>query len=237
MPRFARVVLPNYPHHVVQRGHNRQAVFAEEADYRYYLEALETFKQVYDVKVFGFCLMTNHVHLILQPGEAIADLGQLMKRLAGRQTRFVNRKESRSGTLWEGRYKSSPIDTDAYLLACCRYVELNPVRAGMTDTPSGYPWSSYQWHAGESGEYSWLDADPCYQALGATAEERAVEYSAFMRRAIPEGEWTLIRAALQRGQLTGTERFTEQVEGMIKRRVENRRPGRPRKKRSGEDRK
>jgi len=120
MPRIARVVLPNYPHHVVQRGHNRNLVFAEEADYRCYLENLEAFKAVYDVKVYGFCLMTNHVHLILQPGEAVADLGQLMKRLAGRQTRFVNRQESRSGTLWEGRYKSSPIETDVYLLACCR---------------------------------------------------------------------------------------------------------------------
>lgn len=163
MPRFAHVVLPNYPQHVVQRGHDRQAVFADAGDYRYYLNTLETFKQVYDVKVFGFCLMPNHVHLILQPGDAIAGLGQLMKRLAGRQTRRVNRQQSRSGTLWEGRYKSSPIDTDAYLLACCRSVEMNPVRAGMTDTPLDYPWSSYPWHARESGAYSWLDTDPCYE--------------------------------------------------------------------------
>jgi len=229
MPRIARVVLPNYPHHVVQRGHNRNLVFAEDADYRYYLETLEAFKAVYDIKVYGFCLMTNHVHLILQPGEAIADLGQLMKRLAGRQTRFVNRQESRSGTLWEGRYKSSPIETDAYLLACCRYVELNPVRAGMTETPAAYPWSSYRWHAGESQEYEWLDADPCYEALGSSAEERAMSYQEFVRSAIPEGEWRLIREALQRGQLTGGERFTDQVEAMINRRIEHRRRGRPRK--------
>ena len=86
MPRLGRVVLPNYPHHIVQRGHNKQVVFAEEADYRYYLSTLEDFKDLYDVEVYGFCLMTNHVHLILQPGEAIAGMGQLMKRLAGRQT-------------------------------------------------------------------------------------------------------------------------------------------------------
>jgi len=84
MPRIGRIILPNYPHHVVQRGHNRQVVFAEEADYRYYLDTLEAFKQVYDVKVFGFCLMTNHVHLILQPDEAIADLGLLMQEKGDR---------------------------------------------------------------------------------------------------------------------------------------------------------
>ncbi|MBK1723901.1 transposase [Thiocystis violacea] len=236
MPRVGRVVLPNYPHHVVQRGHNRQVVFAEDADYRYYLETLEAFKTIYDIKVYGFCLMTNHVHLILQPGEAIADLGQLMKRLAGRQTRFVNRQESRSGTLWEGRYKSSPIETDAYLLACCRYVELNPVRAGMIDTPAAYPWSSYRWHAGEDVEQDWLDTDPCYDALGSNAEERALRYRTFVRSAIPEGEWTLIREALQRGQLTGGERFTDQVEAMINRRIENRKHGRPRRMRLRDDR-
>ena len=115
MPRIGRVVLANYPHHVVQRGHNRQVVFAEEADFLYYLDTLKEFKDLYDVKVYGFCLMTNHVHLILQPGEEIAGLGQLMKRLAGRQTRFVNRQESRSGTLWEGRYRSES-DRDRNIL-------------------------------------------------------------------------------------------------------------------------
>ncbi len=229
MPRIGRVVLPHYPHHVVQRGHNKQVIFAEAADYRYYLETLETFKAIYNIKVYGFCLMTNHVHLILQPGEAVASLGQLMKRLAGRQTRFVNRQASRTGTLWEGRYKSSPIETDAYLLGCCRYVELNPVRARMTDTPAAYPWSSYRWHAGEHADYGWLDTDPCYEALGATADERALRYREFVRGAIPKGEWTLIREALQRGQLTGGARFTDQVEAMINRRIENRERGRPRK--------
>jgi putative transposase len=93
-------VIPNYPHHVVQRGHNKQIVFAEEADFNYYLETLAEFKQEYDVKVYAFCLMTNHVHLVLEPGDSVAGLEQLMKRLAGCQTRYVNRQERRSGTLW-----------------------------------------------------------------------------------------------------------------------------------------
>ncbi len=136
-------------------------VFEEETDFRYYLRTQEEFKDLHGVKVYGFCLMTNHVLLIPRPGEAIAGLGQLMKRLAGRQNRFVNRQESRTGTLWEGRYRSSPIETDAYLLAGCRYVELNPVHARMTDDPAAYPWSSCRRHAGLAKRFGWLDIDPC----------------------------------------------------------------------------
>ena len=230
MPRFGRVVLPSFPHHVVQRGHNKQAVFAEESDYRYYLRTLQDFKDLYEVKVFGFCLMTNHVHLVLQPGESVSGLGQLMKRLSGRQTRLVNRQEGRSGTLWESRYKSSPIQTDAYLLACCRYVELNPVRARMAQRPELYAWSSYRQHAGIEADYPWLDRNPCYEALGESEAERAGRYREFVEAGVPVEERDLIREALQRGQLTGNARFVDEVEAIIGRRIENRKQGRPRKK-------
>jgi putative transposase len=142
--------------------------------------------------------MSNHVHLIVQPGAAIAQLGGLMKHLAGRRTRFVNRQAARSGTLREGRCKSGPIETDADLLACCRDVALDPVRARMTDTPASDPWSRYRRHAGEPVAFAWLDGDPCCAALGSTAEARATAYRAFVRNAIPQGEWRLIREALQR---------------------------------------
>jgi putative transposase len=221
--------LPNCPRHVVQRGHNRQVVFAEEADFLYDLGTLEEYGGEYGVKVYGFCLMTNHVHLILQPGDAIAGMGQLMKRLAGRQTRFVNRQESRTGTLWESRYRSSPIETESYLLACCRYVQLNPVRARMVGDPSEYPWSSFQEHAGPGGRFGWIDVDPCYKGLGVTPQERAERYKEFVYSAVPSGEWDVIRESLQRGQLTGSERFVDQVEKIIGRRIEHRRQGRPQK--------
>ncbi len=144
MPRVGRVVLPNYPHHIVQRGHNREAVFSANKDYEYYLETLSKWRDVYGVRLYAWCLMTNHIHLIVEPSENIAGLGQLMKRLSGRQTRYVNRIRNRSGTLWESRYKSSPIQTDEYLLACIRYVELNPVRARIVTHAEKYQWSSYQ---------------------------------------------------------------------------------------------
>ena len=122
MPRVGRVVLPDYPHHIVQRGHNRQVVFAQQRDFEVYLSNLRELKGECGIQVYAYCLMTNHVHLLLQPGEAIAELGWLMQALSARMTRYFNRLERRSGTLWKSRYKSSPVQAGQYLLACCRYI-------------------------------------------------------------------------------------------------------------------
>jgi putative transposase len=225
MPRTGRVILPNYPHHVVQRGHNRQIVFPQSQDYRYYLDTLLEWKAGYDIKVYAWCLMTNHVHLVLEPPEAVENLGRLMKRLAGRQTRYVNRRLARSGTLWEGRYKSSPIQTDAYFLACCRYVELNPVRAGMVADPDSYPWSSYCSRPMSSAT-GLLDEHPTYRALGRSPVERLQQYRQFVRAGTPDAELQLIRQSLQRCQLTGDGRFVDTVERLTGRRVEHKAPGR-----------
>ncbi|MCK4790981.1 MAG: transposase [Desulfobacteraceae bacterium] len=225
MPRKARVVLPNCAHHVVQRGHNRQAVFVEDRDYQHYLDTLIEWKLVLGIKVYAYCLMTNHVHLVIDPGDEPDNLGILMKRLAGRQTRMVNILERRTGSLWEGRYKSSPIQTDNYLLACCRYVELNPVRANMVSRPEEYHWSSYRFKTGL--ENDWLDLDPCYLGLGENAQQRQERYQRWVDDAIPEDEWKLIRDAVQRGQLTGNQGFVEEVEKKVGIRVELRGRGRP----------
>jgi putative transposase len=226
MPRTSRVVLPNYPHHVIQRGHNRQVVFVRDEDYLYYLENLYEWKRELGCKVYAYCLMSNHVHLIIDPGDRVENLALLMKRVAGRQTRYVNNLESRRGTLWEGRYKSSPIDKDSYLTACCRYVELNPVRARIVDDPGEYRWSSYRHKAGIEN-IDWLDEDPSYLGLGKTNKERERQYIESVKESIPKSEWDIIRQAVQRGQLTGTSRFIEEVEEKIGRRVEFWRQGRP----------
>lgn len=227
MPRSARIVLPGYPHHVVQRGHNRQAVFAERCDYERYLATLQEFKQQYGVKVYAYCLMTNHVHLLLCPRDS-QGIGRLMKRLAGRQTRYRNALEGRSGTLWEGRCKSSPVETDAYLLASSRYIELNPVRARMVSKPEAYPWSSCG-HSLGLAHSSWIDPSPAFLALGTSDEERQASYRDYLMSAIPRDEWGLIREAVQRGQLTGTECFAAEVSAVVGRRILRRGPGRPRK--------
>lgn len=150
-----------------------------------------------------------------------------MKRVAGRHTRYANERAGSTGTLWEGRYKSSPIDTDAYLLACTRYVELNPVRAGMVARPEEYRWSSYRAHLGTE-LVAWLDEDPGYLGLGATRPERQARYAQWVAAGIPDGEWDTIRRAIQRGQLTGDEPFVDTVAQRTGRRLVPRGPGRPR---------
>ncbi|TLX54284.1 transposase [Stutzerimonas nosocomialis] len=228
MPRMGRLVIPNYPHHVVQRGHNRQVVFAADEDYQRYLADLRELKEAFGVKVYAYCLMTNHVHLLLAPGEAIAGLGQLMKALAARATRYRNRLEGRSGTLWESRYKSSVVQTDTYLLACSRYIELNPVRARMVADPSEYRWSSFNSRITVGQSTGWLDTDPCYLAIASTAQQRSERYQAFVRGAVSQAELSLIREGLQRGQLTGDSRFVDEVERIAGLRIERRGQGRPR---------
>lgn len=227
MPRMGRIVLPNYPHHVVQRGHNRQVVFAAEDDYQRYLSDLRELKDVFGVKVYAYCLMTNHVHLLLAPGDLVAGLGQLMKALAARTTRYRNRLEGRSGTLWESRYKSSVVQTDIYLLACSRYIELNPVRARMTAEAGDYPWSSYRERLGMGCSRDWLDADPCFLALGRDQVERRERYESYVKQAASLEETSLIREALQRGQLTGSSRFIDEIERITGLRIEQRGQGRP----------
>ena len=229
MPRKARVILSNTPHHIVQRGHNRKAVFIEQGDYRYYLDNLLEWKEKLDCKVYAYCLMTNHVHLIIDPGETPENLSRLMKRLAGRQTRLVNAVEARTGSLWEGRFKCSPIETHRYLLACCRYVERNPVRAGMVSLPEEYKWSSYKAKVGMM-EDAVIDFDVCYQALGHDAAARQMAYACWVKCDDDKDDVKLIHAALTRSQLTGTERFAEEVDARFGLRIQMRGPRRPRKR-------
>jgi putative transposase len=224
MPRTARVVVPNLPHHIVQRGHNRNAVFLRETDYQYYLDSLEKWKSELGVQVHAWCLMTNHVHLVLNPGENAGDLSRLMKRLAGRQTRLVNKLEGRSGTLWEGRYKSSPIQTDSYLLQCCRYIELNPVRAQMVSRAEDYRWSSFRCKIGLE-QSSILDLDPCYQRL----KFPKPRYRQFVEEGVPEYEQQFIRERVKRNGLTGNVLFEDEVERLTGFRLQHRSQGRPSK--------
>lgn len=226
MPRRRRIAVPCYPHHIVQRGHNRRAVFVTDDDRLAYLATLREFRQELGLQLHGYCLMTNHVHLIVNPGGDANNLGLLMKRLAGRHTRRINRLKRRTGTAWEGRFKCSPIESDSYLLACARYVDLNPVRAHIVEQPEDYRWSSYRARIGLS-DCSWLDPDPCFLALAPTSEQRQRRYREFVTRGIPEQQIEFLRAAIQRNQLTGSDAFSLEIEQRIGERIFNRRPGRP----------
>jgi putative transposase len=228
MGRRPRVILQGFPHHVVQRGHNHKAVFVQSADYQYYLDNLLVWKAHYSVGVLAYCLMTNHVHLLLVPYSDPQAVSGLMRRLAARQGRLVNRLEQRVGTLWSGRFKCSVVDTDAYLLACMRYIELNPVRAGMVTQPEHYAWSSYQQRM-NLVDANWLDVDPITPGLGHTPAERRAAYREYLRAGINDKEYRLIRDAVTRNQLTGDGRFIAEIERRTGQRIENRGRGRPKK--------
>jgi putative transposase len=144
-------------------------------DYRYYLENLKELKETFGIKLYAWCLMTNHVHLVLEPGEKAKVISGLMKRLAGRQSAYVNKLEKRTGTLWEGRFKASAIQKNEYLLACVRYVEMNPVRAGMVAGPRQYKWSSYRERVRVMDQHL-LDRDECYLGLAKNDDERIQRY-------------------------------------------------------------
>jgi putative transposase len=152
-----------------------------------------------------------------------------MKALAGRMTRYRNKIEGRSGTLWESRYKSSVVQSDTYLLACSRYIELNPVRARMVERAEDYRWSSFALRLCDFSESTWLDKDPCFLELGPTDTKRRERYKSFVEMATPTNELQLIRGALQRGQLTGNMRFVGEIEKITGRRIQFRERGRPKK--------
>lgn len=231
MPRKHRIAAANYPHHIVQRGHNRRTVFVTDNDRLAYLATIQEFRQAFGLRIYGYCLMTNHVHLIIDPGSEATNLSLLMKRLAGRHTRRINRLAHRTGTSWEGRFKCSPIESDRYLLACIRYVDLNPVRARMVSSPEAYRWSSYRARIGLI-ECDWLDPDPCFLALADTQERRQQRYQEFVQQGIHEQELKFFRDTIQRNQLLGSEPFIAEIEQRIGERILHRSRGRPRK--SGE---
>lgn len=228
MPRRPRVVLPGVPLHLIQRGNNRQACFYAEDDYRFYLEWLQTYARDARCAVHAYVLMTNHVHLLLTPSVA-SSAGELMKRLGQRYVQYVNRTYRRSGTLWEGRFRSCVTQEGSYVLGCYRYIELNPVRAAMVEHPGDYRWSSYRANAqGEAS--SGLKPHDCYLALGVDQGGRQSVYRELFRYQLDVGLVGEIREATNGNYALGSPRFQEQVSKALGRRVVRGRAGRPKKR-------
>ena len=146
MARHPRFILPGQPQHVIQRGNNRQPIFVTTRDYEFYLEKLMDAANEHECEIHAYVLMTNHVHLLVSPAR-IESLGKMMQMLGRYYVQYFNYTHQRTGTLWEGRYKSSLISSEQYLFRCMRYIELNPLRAGMVTEPSDYHWSSYRHNA------------------------------------------------------------------------------------------
>lgn len=213
MPRKPRMYLAGVPSHVVQRGNDRNRCFFAQADYRFYLSCLGEACQRYGVALHAYVLMTNHVHLLMTPAtpEAISCAMQLV---GNRYVQYVNRTYRRTGTLWEGRHKSSLVDAERYLLSCYRYIELNPVRARMVSHPADYPWSSYPHHA--DGQQNPLIIDhETYQRLGGNAAERRHAYRALISGGLDERDIRVIRRSAALSLPLGDERFTSRIENLV----------------------
>jgi putative transposase len=197
MARLPRSKAAGYPHHVIQRGNNRQAIFADPIDYQRYLSLLQEISAAHSVAVHAYVLMTNHVHLLVTP-ENEGGLSRFMQALGRRYVRWFNDRHQRTGTLWEGRFRSTVIAADRYLLACMRYIELNPVRAGLSATPAEYRWSSNAHHLGRAVDPLITD-HALFWALGNTPFERQSAYLQLFELAVPDDQLSELRRATNRG--------------------------------------
>lgn len=227
MPRRPRVALAGVPLHLIQRGHNRDACFFADDDYRAYLDYLGEFATKFGCAVHAYVLMTNHVHLLLTPQQA-GGASLLMKQLGQRYVQYVNRSYRRSGTLWEGRFRSCLTQEESYVLACYRYIELNPVRAQMVKHPRHYRWSSYRANA-EGKDSAFLAPHDQYLSLGRTEAARREAYRLLFRSELDPEVLDEIRLATNGNCALGDNRFQAQVEAMLGRKATRGKPGRPRK--------
>jgi putative transposase len=233
MPRKPRFYLPGIPAHVIQRGNSRQAVFFSDEDYTAYLDWLKEGAEKHGCAIHAYVLMTNHVHLLMTPQtrDAISKTIQFVGR---HYVTYINHVYGRSGTLWEGRHKGCLISSEEYLFSCMRYIEMNPVRAGMVETPAEYPWSSYRWNA-TGRENKMLIAHPGYLALGGDSKERAHAYRELFRSSLEPEQVHDIRATVQTGTPLGNDRFREEVEKTLNCRVGQARRGKPSRPDKGTD--
>lgn len=211
MARKPRIDLGGYTYHIIQRGNNREACFYADDDYQTYLHCMAEAGKRYHIHIHAYVLMTNHTHVLVST-ETNGALSRFMQHIGRRYVRYFNYAYRRSGTLWEGRYKSSVVDAETYLLECYRYIELNPVRAGMTQLPSEYRWSSARWHG--FGEPNGLIQDhPIYLALGATQDERCRAYRTLFRCAMDEEDIHRHRLGevFSQEKILGGSRFEAQI--------------------------
>ena len=182
MARLPRLTLPGYPHHVIQRGNNRQAIFAKTADYQRLLDLLDDNARQFEVAIHAYVLMSNHFHLLVTP-QTSDGLPQMMQAVGRRYVRYFNDSQQRSGTLWEGRYRSTLIQTDRYLLACMAYIDLNPVRAGLVAQAADYPWTSHGHYIGRQMDKV-VTPHPLVWALGNTPFAREAAYAELVQAGI-----------------------------------------------------
>lgn len=226
MPRKPRFNLIGIPQHVIQRGNNREPCFYADEDYRRYLDDLSKSIEKYDCRVHAYVLMTNHVHILVTP-MVENGVSNMMQALGRRYVYYINKTYNRTGTLWEGRYKASLVDSDQYLFTCMRYIEMNPVRANMVEHPGEYKWSSY--HVNAQGiEDSLVEHHPLYLELDKTEESRQLAYREMFRARLDSELLHEIRDSLNHELVLGRSYFKDKIEEITNRQTRLGEPGRPR---------
>ena len=224
MARLPRLTLPGQPHHVIQRGNNRQAIFVDQEDRQMLLGLIGEHAARLQVALHAYVLMDNHFHLLATPS-TIEGLPQWMQAVGRRYVRYFNDRHGRTGTLWEGRYRSTLIQTDRYFLACMAYIDLNPVRAGMVVEARDYPWSSHGHYAGLRGDRL-ITPHPLYWSLGNTPFAREAAYAELVRAGVTQADAALLTEATLRGWAAGDAAFVESLQKNTARRVVKNKAGR-----------
>lgn len=225
MARLSRLTLPGHPHHVIQRGNNRQAIFVSAADYQTMLDLLEENASKFNVAIHSYVLMGNHFHLLATP-ETANGLPQMMQAVGRRYVRHFNDSQKRTGTLWEGRYRSTLIQTEPYLLACMAYIDLNPVRADMVVQAKDYPWSSHAHYVGGRID-KLITPHALFWSLGNTPFAREAAYADLVQAGISVAQQQALTDSALRGWALGGPEFVENLQKKTTRRVSKGTAGRP----------
>jgi len=225
MARLPRLTLPGYPHHVIQRGNNRQSIFAKTADYQRLLDLLDDNARQFEVAIHAYVLMSNHFHLLVTP-QSSDGLPQMMQAVGRRYVRYFNDSQQRSGTLWEGRYRSTLIQTDRYLLACMAYIDLNPVRAGLVAQAADYPWTSHGHYIGRQMD-KLVTPHPLVWALGNTPFAREAAYAELVQAGVNPVHQSALTQATLSGWALGEPDFVADLQKRTQRRVAKGQAGRP----------
>ena len=209
MARLPRYFVKGQPQHIIQRGNNRELIFVHDDDYRFYIECLLSAIQKNKLSIHSYVLMSNHVHILASP-DVETSISKTLQSVGRRYVQYFNYTYKRTGTLWEGRYKATVIDSDQYLLTCMRYIELNPVRANMVKHPSDYPWSSYSVNA-EGKANKLVKPHEVYRQISVNAEERQSSYRRLFQCAIGKADIDALREATNKGWVLGGDRFREEI--------------------------
>ncbi|MBC7548014.1 MAG: transposase [Polaromonas sp.] len=226
MARLPRLTLPNYPHHVIQRGNNQQSVFTQTEHFQRFLALLEEQSRKYQVAVHAYVLMNNHFHLLATPLSDNQGLSRMMQAVGRSYVRYFNDITMRSGTLWEGRYRSTVIQAEAYLLPCQVYIDQNPVRAGLTSDAANYLWSSHAYYLGLRPD-KLITPHSLVWTLGNTPFEREVAYAELVRLGLSATEQRLLKQSALTGWPLGDQTFVAELQKKTDRRLSQASAGRP----------